>query len=113
MAFDIIVPVKLGRGSVPATPTVTTFYTVGSLIRSIVKTIDLCNTGATPLTVTVYLVESGGSPGISNTLIPGITIAPYSVFQWSGAQVLNEGDSIRAVGSASGITINISGGECS
>lgn len=113
MAFDVIIPAKLGRGNVSTTPTVTTFYTVGSLNRTIVKSIDLCNTGATPLTVTVYLVPSGGSPGADNTLIPGITIGAYSMFQWSGAQVLNEGDTIRGVASASGITINISGGECS
>lgn len=113
MAFDVIAPKKLGFGSVSASPTVTTFYTVGSLYRTILKTIDICNTGSTPLNVTVYLVESGGSPGISNTLIPNVPVSPNSFFQWTGTQVLNEGDSIRAVASASGITLHASGGECS
>lgn len=113
MAFDVIVPSKLGQGAVSTTPTVTTFYTVGSLTRTIVKAIDLCNTGSTPLSVTVYLVPSGGAHGAANTLIPEITIGAFAMFQWTGAQVLNEWDTIRAVASGSGITINISGGECS
>lgn len=112
MAFDSITPAKLGRGAISTTPTVDTLYTVPSLTRTIVKTIDLSNTTAAPLSVTVYLVESGGSPGASNTLIPNSSIPGYGIFQWSGSQVLNAGDSIRATASGAGVTINISGGEC-
>lgn len=112
MAFDLITPTKLGRGAISTTPTVDTIYTVPSLTRTIVKDIDLSNTSAAALTVTIYLVESGGSPGAANTLIPGITIAPNGMTQWTGSQVLNAGDSIRTTASASGCTINVSGAEC-
>lgn len=111
MAYDVITPAKLGRGAVGTSPTVTTFTTVPALQRDIVKTIDLCNTTAAPLNVTVYLVESGGSPGAANTLIPNIEIAAYGVFQWTGTQVLNAGDTIQATASGAGITLNASGGE--
>jgi len=112
MAYDgSLTPTKLGRGTLGTSPTVTTFYTVPALTRTFVTSIDLCNTTAAALTATVYLVESGGSPGASNTLIPGITIAANGLFQWTGAQILNAGDSIRATASGAGVTINASGGE--
>jgi len=110
MAFDIITPTNLGRG--PVLASTTTFYTVSSLERVIVKTIDICNTGGSPLNVTVYLVPSGQSAATGNTIIPNIVIAANFLFQWCGAQVLNEGDTIQAVASATGTTINISGGCC-
>lgn len=112
MAFRYITPTKLGRGALATTPTLTTVYTVPTLTRTIVKTIDLANTTAGGLTVTVYLVESGGTAGASNTLIPTMAIPANGVIQWTGAQVLNAGDSIQANASASGVTINCSGGEC-
>jgi hypothetical protein len=111
MAFSSITPAKLGRGAVDTTPTLTTVYTVPTLTRAIVKTIDLCNTTAAALTVTVYLVEAGGTAGASNTLIPGVTIPPNGVFQWTGTQILNASDKIQATASGAGITINASGGE--
>lgn len=111
MAFDVITPAKLGRGAIGVSPTVTTFTTVPALQRDIVKTIDLCNTTAASIDVTVYLVESGGTAGASNTLVPNVTIPAYGMFQWSGAQVINAGDKIQATASASGATINVSGGE--
>ena len=110
MAFDIITPANLGRGAV--TTGITIFYTVSALERVIVKTIDIANTNTVGLTVTVYLVPNGGSPINSTTLIPSVTLKSKEMFQWSGAQVLNAGDTIQAVSSISGATLNISGGVC-
>lgn len=110
MAFDVITPAQLGRGSV--TSVIATFYTVQSLERVIVKTIDICNTNITPVTATVYLVPAGGAASDATTLVPGVTLTPKKMFQWSGAQVLNTGDTIQAVSSVSGVTVNISGGNC-
>jgi hypothetical protein len=112
VAYDLITPVKLGRGAISTSPTVDTIYTVPSLARAIVKDIDISNTTGGPLTVTVYLVESGGSPGASNTLIPTISIAANTAFQWIGTQILNAGDSLRTTASGAGLTINASGAEC-
>lgn len=112
MAFDgTLTPTKLGRGAIAASPTVTTFYTVPVLTRAMVTDIDICNTTAAALTVTLYLVESGGAPGASNTLIPGVTISPNGMFPWHGLQVLNAGDTIQATASGAGCTANISGAE--
>jgi len=112
MAFDTyLTPTKLGRGAIATSPTVTTVYTCPVLTRAFVKSIDLCNTTASSLTITVYLVESGGTPGASNTLVPTITLPPNGMFQWSGSQILNAGDTIRATASGAGVTINASGAE--
>ena len=110
MAFDVITPTKLGQGAL--TSVIATVYTVPSLERAIVKTIDICNTNTVTVTVTVYLVPSGGSAIDSTTLIPSIDISAKGMFQWAGAQVLNDGDTISALSSISGVTINISGGQC-
>lgn len=112
MAFDsTLTPTKLGRGAIDTSPTVTTFYTVPVNTRALVTDIDICNTTAAALTVTVYLVESGGTPGAANTLIPTVTVAAYGMFPWHGLQVLNAGDTIQATASGAGCTANISGGE--
>jgi hypothetical protein len=108
MAFGIITPAQLGQGSIGIA--VSTFHTVPTLTRSIVKSIDLCNTTAAPVRLTVYLVPSGGSASAANTLIPNVSLLPYGVMQWFGSQVLNEGDTIQAVAAAVGCTINVSGG---
>lgn len=111
MAFDAIVPVNLGRGSVDVSPTVTTFRITPTLSRDILKTLDISNTGVVVRRVTVYLVPDGGSPGSSNALIPEVEVQGNGVFQWSGAQVLEEGDSIQATANGSGLTLHASGGE--
>ena len=108
MAFDVITPTKLGQ--LALTAVVATVYTVPALERTIVKTIDICNTTSLAVTVTVYLVPSGGSESAANTLIP--TVMVLKMFNWNGAQVLNAGDTIKAVSSVSGVTINVSGGAC-
>lgn len=110
MAFDIITPSQLGRGAINTSATV--FYTVDNLERAIVKSIDIANTNASPVSVTVYLVPSTSSPAVSNTLLPSVTINGNTIFSWCGAQVLNAGDTIRAVASQTGATIHISGGSC-
>ena len=110
MAFDVITPSQLGRGAI--TTGTTTFYTVGSLNRTIVKTIDIANTNSSSITVTVYLVPSGGSASAANALVPGVTLTANRMFQWTGAQVIVEGDTIQAIASTTGVAINISGGEC-
>lgn len=110
MAFDTyLTPTKLGRGAIGAT--ISTFYTVPVLTRAFVKNIDICNTTSTPMTVTLYLVESGGSAGAANTLIPGIMLPANGIYQWTGTQILNAGDTIQAIASTTGSTLNASGAE--
>lgn len=106
-----ITPKKLAQAAIGVT--VSTIYTVPSSPVTItyVKDIDICNTNATTTTATVYLVPSGGTAGTGNTLVPTVSIPPNGMFQWIGTQILNIGDTIQVIASATGTTINVSGGE--
>jgi len=111
MAYDRITPKKLAQAAMPADPTISTIYTVPAKTRTFVKDIDICNTTAATLNAYVYLVASGGSPTTSNLLISGIEVPANGMFQWTGTQILEIGDTIRVKGSAVGLTTNISGAE--
>lgn len=110
MAFDVITPTKLGQGSIGVA--LTTRYTVPALTRTLVKDITICNTSTTvAINVSVYLIPSGGTAGITNILFSNLTIQPSSMFQWQGVQIMNAADFVQDIASATGCTINISGGE--
>ncbi len=106
--FDVITPIQMGRGSIPLS--VGIFHTVLASTRDLLKDMDISNNSSSSGVVTVYLVPDGDSPGAANILIPAITIPGNGIFQWSGIQVLNEGDTIQAVATATGVSINMSGG---
>jgi len=108
MAF--IIPKRLGQGAV-TTGAGLLVYTAPTLITTIVKCIDICNTTAGALTVSVHLVASGGSVATSNALFYNISVPGASQYQWTGTQILNTGGFIQAIGSAAGLTINAAGGE--
>lgn len=109
--FQVVTPKKLAQAAISATPTVDTLYTVPGSTSTMVKDIDLANTTAASITVTLYLVPSAGTPGAGNVLLPSIPVPANGIQQWSGTQVLNAGDMIQATASAVGVTANISGGE--
>jgi len=103
MAFDVITPTKLGAGAVGVTPTITTFYTTPANTRTLVKSIDVANSNANDRNVTVFI-------GLV-VLVPGVLVPGNSILQWEGVQVLNVGDTIRAMASGSDVTLHVSGGE--
>jgi hypothetical protein len=48
--------------------------------------------------------------GTVNALFYNVVIPAYSVFQWTGSQIINPGDFIQVQGSISGLVFNITGG---
>lgn len=111
MAFQSIVPVKLGQAAISATPTVTTVYTVPASTRTLLKDIDIANTTAGAITVRVYIVPSAGSPATSNALFYGVSIAANTTLQWTGTQIMTASETLQAEASATGLTIRASGAE--
>ncbi len=101
---------KLAQGAI-ATGSGTLAYTVPASYRTDVRTIDVCNTTAAPLTCAIHLVPAGASAATSNMLFPTVTIPGNTMVNWQGIQTLNAGDFIQAIGSASGLTMNITGDE--
>jgi hypothetical protein len=105
-----ITPKKLCQGAL-TTSSVAALYTVPASTITFLKDIDVANTTAAPVSLTINLVPSGGSVATSNQLVPVLPIAGNSMWQWTGTQILNVGDTIHANGSAVGLTINSSGAE--
>jgi hypothetical protein len=102
--FQIVTPVKFGQVAIGTTNTL--IYTVPPLTAAYLKDIDIPNTTAAAIVVTVYVGNGISTP---NILIPGVTIPANSIFQWTGTQILNAGDVMVAVASALGCNAIVSG----
>ena len=100
MAYQDITPARLGVQAVSATPTVDTVYTVPASTRTLLKDISICNTTAAAITLRIYLVPSGGSPGTGNALMYDVSINANSTVQWNGVQIMEAGATIRTSASA-------------
>lgn len=101
---------------VPATTLTTstaTLYTVTSPATSaVVKQILVANYSASSASVSIYLVPSGSSASTANVVVPGVSISANSTITLDLTQVLNQGDFIAAVSSASSsINLMVSGYE--
>lgn len=97
-------PKRLAQGAIGSTST--TLYTAQPDGRSCVLDVVILNTTSSTITVSMYVgsVASGNEFFVYNTPIaPGIPV------QLSGYQILNINESIYAIGSATGLTISISG----
>ena len=99
----------LFRGAM--TTSTSTLFTVQSGSQYTVTDIEIANTSAGSLTYSVYLVPSGGTAAASNALFGTVSIAANTTFQWKGAQVIQAGGTIQAIGSATTLTIHITGGQ--
>jgi len=106
--FQTVIPSKLGLAAL--TTSEAAIVTVPDLARAFVKTIDVCNTTAGPLTFDLYLVPDGETAGTDNALAYQVSLGANSLFQWTGTQILDAGDTIQAKASAAGITVHVSGG---
>lgn len=98
---------KLFWGAVPTS--LTTVYTVAANTRVILKAFDLANTTGANVAVTVHLVASGGTAGTATQLIPAMVLAANEIFQWTGFQVMEAGDTIQVIAGAVGTNIFASG----
>lgn len=85
-------------------------YTVPNATQDVLKGVDLVNTTAGAVTVSVCIVPSGGAPGAANALFFNLSIPANGNQHWSGTQVMNAGDSIYMQGSvANAVTLTASG----
>jgi hypothetical protein len=106
----VFTPQKLYIGQ-PAT-TATTLYTAPASTKTIIKNIVICNTTSTAATLTVSLVPSGGSAGVTNRIMSTLNINANDTVSMDLSGVLATGDFISALQGTSGaLTVNISGVE--
>lgn len=108
MAFQDITGIQIAQAAITAV--YATIYTVVVDQRLYVKDIDVCNTTAGALTVTIHLVPNGDTALVANALFYGSSVAANDNLQWTGTQIMNAGDTIQVKASGAGLTITISGG---
>ncbi len=101
---------KLGRGAI-TTGSGTLIYTVPTGMKCDVKDIVIANTSAAPITCGLYLVPVTGTAGTTNAMFPAVSVPGNTTIHWCGTQTLNAGDFIQGIGSAAGITVNVTGEE--
>lgn len=109
MAYNDITPMKLGQAAIGTSTT--TLYTVPPSKRAFVKNLDFVNTSAGSLTYRIFLVPSAGTAGTDNAIFYDFPIDSKENIQWTGTQILNEGDTIQVQSSGTGITVTASGAE--
>jgi hypothetical protein len=88
-----------------------TRYTCPAGFVTTLKTMDVANTSASSVAVTVHLVPSGAAAADANALIADMILVPGAALQWTGTQVLEAGDFLSVIADAAGATITVSGVE--
>lgn len=109
MAFQNVTPLLLGQAEM--TTDYLAIYTVPNNVRTYVKDITISNTTGTKIHVYVNLVPDEGTVGTANAVFYNTPIPAYTTVQWTGAQIMNESDTVQVKASATGCTVNITGGE--
>lgn len=92
-----------------------TYYTATN-VYTLIDSALLCNTTGGAVTATIDLVDSGGSAGVTERVISARSIAAGETYLCPElvGQILGPGDTIQGLaGSATSITIRISGREIS
>lgn len=96
------------------TTSLATYYTAPASTRTVLKKVTLTNDGTAPETVTIHLVETGGTAGVTNLVLKNKAIGPgetYEAYEMEG-HIMNAGDFIRALcSSASKVNFHVSGVE--
>jgi hypothetical protein len=97
-----------------ATAAEVTQYTAPIGTRTIIDKFTGTNTSAAAATLTIKLIPTGGSAGVTNTIVSAKTLAAGEAYTFPEVvgHVLNPGDFISTLaGTAAAITIRASGRE--
>lgn len=106
----VYTPKKLYTGQ-PGTAA-TTLYTAPASTTSLIKNIIICNTTSSAATLTLSLVPSGGSAGVTNRIMSSLNISANDTVAMDLSGVLSTGDFISALQGTSGsLTLHITGVE--
>lgn len=89
----------------------TLLYTVPGSTTTGIRGIHIANTTASAATITLGL-NSGAALAAANHFLSAVSIPANSSYDWTGLQVLEAGETIRALqGTSSALTVHISGVE--
>lgn len=88
-----------------------TYYTVPAATTTIIKHLALHNTSSSPVQVTIYLVPSDGSAGVTNQIFKGSIAGLDSVQVYSAINgTLETGATIQALAATAGVVSFHGGG---
>lgn len=104
-----IIPKLLFIGNAQAGSVYTAPTTEGSY--SIVKSVNICNTSASPSTFSINLLESGQALSTSNAILANIDISGGNVFSYETSIVVPAGASLNISQPDNSLTFTISGVE--
>jgi hypothetical protein len=107
--YQTVTPVKIAQGEINTS--ISTLYTVPEGTVTLMKTIDVTNSTANPISFSLWMVPGGDTPALANALYASQPVEGFSNFQWSAVQVLNTTETIQVQATDVGLAINISGGE--
>lgn len=96
------------------TASAATYYIVPANTSCLIKKITATNNDTVARTVTIYLVPSGGSAGVTNIIMKTKAIAAAETYEFTEIEghVISTGDTIQALAdSASQVTFQGSGVE--
>ena len=89
---------------------ITTLYTASGQSASHVNCINICNTTSSTVRVSVFIVASGTTYGTQNAIFYNVPIPANTTVLWEGAAIMPPRSALQSLASASGATINVSGG---
>ena len=91
------------------TGSATTYYTAPTLTKAVIKSAQLTNTTAAPISATLYLVPLSGTAGVTNTFISAQPIAVGETYNCPEIinSVIEAGGFVQALGN--GLTLTMSG----
>jgi hypothetical protein len=92
------------------TTSTATLYTASVNFNSHINYITFCNTTGSAITVSIFIVPSGGTAGTGNAIYYNYSIAANSSVTWSGVQIITAGGTLQGSASSSGVTVTVSGG---
>lgn len=109
MAYQNVVGNRLAQAEMLTT--YETIYTTPLVTRTYVKNIDICNSNGSAQRFYIHLVPKGNSASGGNALFYNAPINGNTTVQWTGSEILTQGDIIVVKGSTTGITVTVTGGE--
>lgn len=109
MAFDVVVPAKMGQSAIGVT--VTTIYTVPVGSMAILKEYLICNTTAGTINVDIHIVPDGSSATVDNAVMYSTPVVANGQLSFSGNTIMDAGDTIQVKATSLGLTITASGAE--
>lgn len=95
------------------TTSAATVYTVTApKTKGVIKQILVSNTSASTATVTLHIVPALGAASAANKIIPEVSLAANSVITFDVTQVMEVGETLRALASAAtSVNLIVSGYE--